>query len=74
MNPSERMAIRPPVLMVCYNDAQGNPQTYTVGYGCTEIRETEEYAEFAAIPWVEIWDGERLLARFNQHKLEHILY
>ena len=68
------MINRPPVQMICYTDAQGNPHTFTVGCGCTEIWETEENGEYAYVPWVEVWDGDRLLARFNQHKLEHIIY
>jgi hypothetical protein len=68
------MKDRPPIRMICYIDAQGNPHTFTVGRGCTEIREVEENGEMAFIPWVEVWDGDKLLARFNQHKLEHIIY
>ena len=68
------MISRPPVQMICYNDAQGNPHMFSVGRDCTEIRETEENGEYALILWVEVWDGEKLLARFCQHKLEHIFY
>jgi hypothetical protein len=69
-----RMINRPPVQQICSIDENGNPGTYTVGRGCTEIREVEEPGEYALIPWVEVWDGERLIARFNQHKLESIIY
>ena len=68
------MINRPAVRMICYTDANGNPHTYTVGCGCTEIREVEESGEMAWIPWVEVWNGEKLLFRSNQHKLEHIIY
>jgi hypothetical protein len=65
---------RPPVQEICYISAEGNPSSFIVGRGVTEIREVEENSEYCMIPWVEVWDGEDLLARFNQHKLEHILY
>lgn len=68
------MSERPPVQMISYIDAQGNPHTFTVGCGCSEIRETQECGEQAFIPWVEVWNGDKLLARFCQHKLEGIFY
>lgn len=69
------MKTRPPVSMICYTSAEGNPHTFTVGKGgITELREVEENGEYCTIPWIEVWHGERLLARFNQHKLEHIFY
>ena len=69
-----RMINRPPVQQICFLNENGNPCTYTVGRGCTEIREVEEPGEYAFIPWVEVWDGELIRARFNQHKLESIIY
>ena len=68
------MINRPPIHMICYMDAQGNPHTFTVGCGCTEIREVEENGEYAFIPFVEVYDGDNLLFRASQHKLEHIVY
>ncbi len=68
------MINRPPIHMICYMSAEGNPHSYTVGCGCTKIREVEEDGEYAAIPFVEVWDGEKLLFRSSQHKLEHIVY
>ncbi len=69
------MINRPAVRMICYTDARGNPGVFSVGSGdVSEIRETEECAECCAIPWIEVWAGEKLIARFNQHKLEHIFY
>ena len=68
------MIDRPPIHMISYITTEGNPCSFTVGCGCTEIREIEESGEYAFVPWVEVWNGERLLARFNQHKLEHIIY
>ena len=69
------MINRPAVRMICYTDAQGNPGVFSVGGGdVSEIRETEENGEMAWIPWVEVWNGEKLLFRSNQHKLEHIIY
>ena len=68
------MIDRPPIHMISYITTEGNPCSFTVGCGCTEIREIEENGEYAFVPWVEVWNGERLLARFNQHKLEHIIY
>lgn len=67
---------RPPIQMICYNDSAGNPFEFNVGRaGVTEIREVGEYGEYAMmIPWVEVWAGDKLLARFSQHKLEHIFY
>lgn len=65
---------RPPVRMICYNDANGNPHTFSVGLNCTRIVETQEKGELDFIPWVEVWDSDKLIARFNQHKLEHIFY
>ncbi len=68
------MINRPPIHAICYTSAEGNPHTFIVGFGCTEIREIEECGEQTFIPWVEVWDGEKLLFRSNQHKLEHIVY
>ena len=68
------MINRPPIKEICYISAEGNPHTFIVGLQCTEIREVEENGEMAFIPWVEVWHGERLLFRSNQHKLEHIVY
>ena len=72
--PSE-MANRPPVREISFIDNQGNPRDYIVGCaGVTAIKETNECGEFAFIPWVEVWAGETLLARFCQNKLENIFY
>lgn len=72
---SEAMDNRPPVSMITYISAEGNPHSIVVGCnGVTAIREVEEDGEYAAIPWVEVWAGPELRARFNQHKLEHIFY
>jgi hypothetical protein len=68
------MINRPPIRMISYITTEGNPCSFTVGCGCTEIREIEECGEQAFIPWVEVYDGEKLLFRSNQHKLEHIVY
>ena len=76
------MIDRPPIQMICYNDSRGNPVELRVGYpfefkgtqNITEIREVEDDSEVCFIPWAEVWAGERLVARFNQHKLEHIFY
>ena len=65
---------RPPVRTICHIDAQGNPRTFTAGSDCTEIRETEENGEYTMMPWIEVWSGDQLIARFNQHKLEYIFY
>lgn len=66
---------RPPIQMICYTDSHGNPFEFNVGrQGVTEIREVGEYGEYAMIPWVEVWRGDQLVARFSQHKLEHIFY
>jgi hypothetical protein len=37
-------------------------------------KQMSEQKEFCFIPWLEVFDGESLIARFNQHKVEHILY
>jgi len=69
------MIARPPVQRICYISAEGNPHVFIAGRdGITELREVEEYSEYCAIPWLEVWAGDQLVARFNQHKLEHILY
>lgn len=68
------MTPRPQIERITYISAEGNPHLYVVGRGVTEIRETEECGEFCMIPWLEVWDGESLLARFCQHKVEHIIY
>ena len=45
------MINRPAVRMICYTDARGNPGVFSVGGGdVSEIRETEECAEYCAIP------------------------
>ncbi len=68
------MINRPPIHMICYMDSRGNPHEFTVGCGCTEIRELEESGEYSFVPWVEVWNGDKLLFRASQHKLEHIVY
>jgi hypothetical protein len=68
------MKERPPIERITYTSAEGNPCVFQVGQGCSEILETEENSEYCMIPWVEVWDRSSLLARFNQHKLEHIIY
>jgi hypothetical protein len=65
---------RPPISEICYISAEGNPHRFIVGLNCSEIREVQENGEMAFIPWVEVWHGEKLLFRANQHKLECILY
>ena len=60
--------------MIFYLDSQGNPKEFTVGCGCTEIRELEESGEYSFVPWVEVWSGDTLLFRASKHKLEHIVY
>jgi len=69
------MSDRPSVQKICYISPEGNPSEFILGRGgVTDIRETEENGEYSTIPWLEVWAGENLLARFNQHKLEHIIY
>ena len=69
------MSSRPPVRMICYYSAEGNPHQFVAGAGgITELREVQECSEFCYIPWIEVWAGDQLRARFNQHKLEHIFY
>ena len=68
------MLDRPPIREIVYTDANGNPYQFIVGLNCTEIREIQENGELAFIPWVEVWQEEKLLFRSNQHKLEHIIY
>lgn len=68
------MQVRPPIQRITYISAEGNPCVYEIGRGATEIREVQESSEYSYIPWVEVWSGDDLLARFNQHKLEHIIY
>ena len=66
---------RPSIRSIAYISTEGNPDSFHVGsYNVTEIREVEENGEYCMIPWVEVWAGEKLIARFNQHKLEHIFY
>ena len=69
------MSKRPPIERICIISAEGNPHVFQVGMGATTfIGETEEGAEFCMIPWLEVWEGENLVARMSQHKVEHILY
>ena len=81
MKEASVMTSRPAVRMICYTDAGGNPQEIWVdgrvtynGDVVTEIREVEEYGEFCAIPWVEIYSSDKLLARFCQHRLDRVFY
>ena len=75
MNETSLMAERPAIDMIAYTSVEGNPHSLVVGYnGITEIREVNESGEYSFIPWVEVWAGDRLHARFNQHKLDHIFY
>lgn len=68
------MLKRPPIERITFISAEGNPHYYQVGMNATEIRETEEGGEYCMIPWLEVFDGENLVARLSQHKAEHILY
>jgi len=79
-HPSD-MAGRPAITFITRTDENGNPNVISVGGAIdykkdsvTEIREVEEYGEYAAIPWVEVYSGEKLLARFSQHKLDSVFY
>ena len=70
-----QMSERPPIESITYISAEGNPHQFIVGRGgITEIRETQECAEYCHIPWLEVWAGESIVARFCQHKVEHIFY
>ena len=68
------MKNRPPIREICYITAEGNPHTFVVGANCSEIREVEEAAEYCFINWIEVYQSGKLIARFNQHKLESIFY
>lgn len=72
------MAKRPPIERITYISAEGNPCVFqcsgALGRNCSEIRETQENGEFCLIPWIEVWEDENLVARFSQHKVEHIFY
>jgi hypothetical protein len=69
------MKERPRIREICYISAEGNPHTLRVGSnGVADIRETEEPGEYCMIPWLEVWSRDSLIARFNQHKVEHIFY
>ena len=59
------MLSRPPVREIYFEDEHGNPKWFIVGGvdGVTAIKETEENGEYTFIPWVEVWAGEKLLAR-----------
>ena len=60
---------------ISFIDSQGYPRFHIVGQaGITAIKEVEESGEFCYIPWIEVWAGETLVARFCQHKLERIAY
>lgn len=75
MNEPTPISSRPAIVEICYISADGNPHTLRVGSnGITEIRETQEGGEYCLIPWLEVWAGDTLTARFNQHKIEHIFY
>jgi hypothetical protein len=68
------MITRPPIHKITYISADGNPHQFIVGCGCTEIRDVEESGLYCYLPWVGVWDGEKLLFRASQHNLEHIIY
>ena len=75
MNEPTLMEKRPPIESITYISAEGNPDQFIVGRGgITFIGETQENGEFCTIPWLEVFDGENIIARFNQHKVEHIIY
>jgi hypothetical protein len=75
MSEPSLMRDRPPVRMICYVSAEGNPHVFIVGRDeVTKLQEVEENGEHSTIPWIEVWANDQLLARFNQHKLEHIFY
>ncbi len=68
------MISRPPIQGIVFIDSQGNSREFNLGSRCTHILEVEENGEFCLIPWVEVWDGGKLLLRASQHKLERIFY
>lgn len=73
--PDTSLSNRPPVHCIGFTSQRGNPHEYRVGQsGVTEICEVLEDAEYARIPWVEVYSGDVLVARFNQHKLDSIFY
>jgi hypothetical protein len=66
---------RPPIHSITFISAEGNPYERIVGRnGITQIKETEENGEYCLIAWVEVWQGDDLLSRHPQNKLEHIIY
>lgn len=74
MNEPSKMESRPAIASICYTSPEGNPCQFIVARNCTQIRETQENGEYCPIPWLEVWDRDTLVARFCQHKVEHILY
>ena len=68
------MKNRPPIERISYIDPQGNTSQFIAGYNATRIVETEEGGEYCLIPWLEVWEGENLVARMSQHKVENIIY
>lgn len=56
------------------HDEYGNPLDYIVGRNCSRIEATEKNGEYCMIPYLRVWDGERCLAEFSQHKANHIRF
>ena len=77
MSEASEMYDRPAIERITFISAEGNPCVFQcIGNhrNCSEIREVMQDGEYCRIPWIEVWEDKHLLARFNQHKLEHILY
>lgn len=49
--------------------------TYTVGRnGITKIEQTFKNGEYAHIPYLRVWRGDRPIAEFCQHKIIAVLF
>ena len=56
-------------------DAYGNPVDFRVGIGAvTRIEACEKNGEYCMIPYIRVWDGEKCMCEFSQHKANFIVF
>jgi len=61
------------ILVPC--DHHGNPESWIVGQmGVTRIEQIAKDGEYACIPWVRVWCGDKPVAEFCEHKLAGIYF
>ena len=55
-------------------DENGNPLDYIVGKNCSRIESYLENGEYCGIPYIRVWDGDKRIIEFCQHKATFVRF